>query len=100
MRFGRLDELLGYISTYKIFDLFPLDWFLHIIFGWIIYIVFQSWIKRPWLSFFIVAVIALIKEAYDLQIKTFSASESLLDIIATLLIPLILVCIFLLKKSK
>ena len=85
---------MQFISNYKLAGVIPLDIFLHVVVGYIIYYTLLKFFKKNHiLSFIILFCIELIKEIFDSFSLTNQIIENVTDFIATMLIPTILVVI-------
>lgn len=60
-----INQVLGFISRTKLFDVIPLDWTLHFIIGFLITVVCVNKGIKPFKVFLILFSIALTKELYD-----------------------------------
>ena len=87
------------ISTYKIFDFIPLDKTLHVIVGMIVTISMRSFgLKMRWI-FLCLVILEIIKESIDNTAMTATTEEHLLDVLATVIYPLILLIVIAVKKN-
>ena len=89
------------ISETKIAGVIPLDLLLHAIIGYLIYIFLKKVIKvNSVTALFFVFLIELAKEVLDSFSLTNTLLENIIDIAATMTIPVILVLIDKINKPK
>jgi hypothetical protein len=99
--FQKLHNLLGYISTTKLFGWIPLDILVHFSMGMIITILALKKLKSSSKAFLITLALAILKEIFDSFSLTASWEEALKDVLITLIYPLlILVTHSMIRKLK
>ena len=92
-------NILGYISQTKLFGWLPLDIVMHVTLGMLITVIAYKKLKSVYKAFAICLVLALAKELFDSQSLTASWGEAIKDIAVTMVYPLLLILIFVVRKK-
>ena len=96
-----LRDVFGFISTYKIAGIIPLDIIAHLLVGFLImvFLLRKLNLKYHW-SLLVVLIISLLKEYYDSLGPGRTMDEHLKDVLFTLVFPFIIGFIRFIKWAK
>lgn len=85
----------------KVADIIPVDKTLHVIVGYLLMLLILKKTKANFLmALGAVALLALIKEAFDSRVLNYTFEEAALDFVASIAIPAVMIGIRRLKTGK
>lgn len=85
----------------KIAEIIPVDKTLHVLVGYLIMLFMLKKLKTGFLpSLLVVAALALLKELLDSRVLNYTFEEGLLDFLASIVLPSIMILINRLKTGK
>ena len=101
MNCSTLNDCYGQFLRLKIADTIPVDKTLHVIVGYLLMLFILKNFKANFLvALGAVSLLALFKEAVDSQVLNYTFEEGLIDFLASIILPALMIGIRRLKTGK